>query len=134
PLLESTYTPGPQGGNGQLKPSSKPVTLIYNGVSPNYTLANRTGSMSVLREDALVGYAGDTAVTCSTCSAVVVHLRAVVTETDSDHGDLRNAAAAFINRTTGATIARVPVGADGVATFTWTVNLGTSTVQTTKIG
>jgi hypothetical protein len=39
-----------------------------------------------------------------------------------------------VNRTTGAAIATVVPDVNGVATFNWTVNLGTATSQTTKIG
>jgi hypothetical protein len=53
---------------------------------------------------------------------------------DSSLGDLRNASVIFVNRTTGATIATVAAGPDGIASFDWTVNLGTATSQTTKIG
>ena len=62
-------------------------------------------------------------------------LSANVTElADGLPGDLRNATVAFIDRTTAATIATVNVGANGVATFDWSVNLGTATTKTYTIG
>ncbi|PYR90765.1 MAG: hypothetical protein DMF84_19190 [Acidobacteria bacterium] len=119
---------------GQLKPGTRTIAILYNGVSSNYTVANRTGSMSITREDATVSYIGDTQVVCSTnCAAVPVLLKARVTEAqDGSLGDIRNATVAFVNRTTGLTIATVPVSADGTASTTWTVNVAAS--QTTKIG
>jgi len=57
-----------------------------------------------------------------------------VSDIDASLGDLRNATVSFVNRTTGLTIATVAVAADGTASTTWTVNLGTAASQTTKIG
>jgi hypothetical protein len=130
PLVEPTFTPT----GGALRPGSKTVTITYLGVNPNYTVANKSSSMSITREDAVVAYAGDTKVVCTTCSAVAVQLRARVSEADASVGDVRNATVSFVNRTTGLTIATVAVAADGTASTTWTVNLGTSATQTTKIG
>jgi hypothetical protein len=120
---------------GQLKPGTKTISVVYNTVSPNYTVANRTSSMSITREDAAVTYIGNTSVVCTTnCSAVPVVLRAQVRDTDTSPGDLTRATVNFVNRTTGLSIGTVAVAADGTATLTWTVNLGTATSQTTKIG
>jgi hypothetical protein len=89
----------------------------------------------VLREDAAIEYLGTTSARCATdCSAVVVPLKARVTEIDASVGDLRNATVSFVNRTTGVMIATVPAGADGVASFDWTVKLGTAAAQTARIG
>jgi len=120
---------------GQLKPGAKTISIVYNGVSGNFTVANRTSSMAIGRGDAAVTYIGNTSVTCTTnCSAVPVVLRAQVRDTDSTPGDLTRATVNFVNRTTGLSIGTVAVAADGTATLTWTVNLGTATSQTTKIG
>jgi len=129
PLLEPTFST-----TGALRPGNKAISVAYNGVSPNYTVAGRNATMTINREDASVTYVGNTSVACTTCSAVAVTLSAKVGELDASLGDLRNASVSFINRTTGATIATVAAGPDGVASFTWTVNLGTAASQTTKIG
>jgi hypothetical protein len=130
PLVEPTYV----ATGGALKPGAKTISVTFNNVSPNYTLASRNSSMSIRTEDAAVAFVGPTSVTCTTCSAVVVTLQAKVSELDTSLGDLRNASVTFVNRTTGAAIATVAAGADGIASFNWTVNLGTATSQTTKIG
>src|SRR5262249_47805355 len=133
-MIESSATPTP--ASGAMKPGAKSVAVTYLGVSLNYAVANnKTTSMTITREDAAVAYVGDTNVLCTTnCAAVAVQLRAKVSEIDTSVGDLRNATVSFVNRTTGLTIATVPVAADGTASTTWTVNLGTATTKTTKIG
>jgi hypothetical protein len=56
-------------------------------------------------------------------------------------GDIRRATVTFLNRTTGATIATVPVGltdpqvlTSGEAEYEWTVDLGTASAKTLTIG
>ena len=141
-VLRAKYTGAllePAGGAapvGQMRPGAKTIGVVFNSVSPNYTVANRNGSMVIRTEDASVAYIGDTALTCTStsCGAVSVLLKARVADVDTMPGDLTKATVAFVNRTTGLTIATVPVQADGTASFTWVVNLGTAASQTTTIG
>ena len=89
--------------------------------------------MSIRPEDATVTFVGNTSVSCPGCSSVVVPLKSKVGELDASLGDPRNATVIFINRTTGVSIGSAAAGADGIATFNWTVNLSAAS-QSLKIG
>ena len=53
---------------------------------------------------------------------------------EANAGDIRNATVSFLDRGTGAILGTVAVGANGVATLNWTVDLGASTTKTYTIG
>jgi hypothetical protein len=70
---------------------------------------------------------GDGAVTLSTRVSEAL-------ESPATPGSLTNATVAFIDRGTGATIATVPVAADGTASYLWTPAMGTAKSKTFTIG
>jgi hypothetical protein len=134
---------------GQMKPGAKTVSVVYDNPSLNYTVANRSGTMSIKAEDARVGYTGPTTVKgCATCTTTVVPLTATVQDvwftadrgTDAGPGDISKASVMFVNRTTGAVIGTATLVVDNplnptyaTATFNWTAPV-TATSQNFSIG
>lgn len=133
-------------------PGSRIVTAVFDQDQPNYAIANVSRSMSIVREDArvaLYGYNTTVYTACRTCTTATVVLRAQVRDIsataeangDASPGDIRNATVNFVDRGTYAAIATVPVrllnesdATVGEAVYEWTVNLGTASSKTFKIG
>jgi hypothetical protein len=138
PLLETAPA-------GQLKPTgaSRLVTATYSAVSPNYTLATPTGkSLLVNKEDARVTYNGAQLYVTGGSSTFNIPLQVTVKDItntpeangDTSAGNITLATVSFMNRSTGAIIATVPVDANGVASYSWPVNIGTNASQTFSVG
>ena len=132
PLVESTA--------GALRPGIKTAAVEFVEVSPGYTIANKTASVTVKAEDALTAYTGPAQVTTAT-GAATIRLEARVWEAaDGDLGDVRTATVMFVNRTTGTTIGTAILDtAKSSATvayyyFNYTVNIGANASQTFTIG
>ena len=122
-------------GAAQVKPGSRTVTAALVNQSAMYTYTSLNKAITIQKEDARVVSTTPATISLGGSATGVVTLSANVTElADGLPGDLRNATVAFIDRTTAATIATVNVGANGVATFDWSVNLGTATTKTYTIG
>jgi hypothetical protein len=137
---------------GQLQPGTRSVTATFTGVSPNFTVANVTKSVSITREDARTSYAGPTNVrtTSPTVGTATIPLTATIKDItavsgdpawDANPGNISLAQVSFVNRTTGATIATVNVVLNnsndttvGTATYNWNVDIGTTTSQSYTIG
>jgi hypothetical protein len=136
---------------GQLGPGSKLVTASFT--SSNFTIPNRTGSLSITQEDARTYYAGPAAVlTKPGATTATIPLQWTVKDItavgpsdaayDPNAGDITLAKVTFVNRVTGATIGTVnvtlpPNATDktiGTASFNWNVDIGTSTSQTYTVG
>ncbi len=105
----------------------------------------------ISREDALINYSGPAFLLTAApgTSTATITLKATVEDitnqfplADADAGDIRNATVTFINRDTGAIIAaNVPVSLVnvgdqkvGVATYNWTVDIGTADAASYTIG
>jgi hypothetical protein len=87
---------------------------VFN--SANYTIASKTKSMSILKEDARVAYSGpspDALCLCGKTSIPITvnvsDITAVDAASDPDAGDIGTATVTFVNRTTLATLATVTV-------------------------
>jgi hypothetical protein len=126
-------------GLKQLGPGAKTVAVLYNEVSPNFTVTNRFGSMTIVREDATASYVGPTALTTTTTTTAVPLKARIVDMADGLRGDPRNATVTFVNRTTGLVIGTASIALEtpedpttAVASFTWNVN--TTGSVTAKIG
>jgi hypothetical protein len=133
-------------------PGSKTVTAVFNQGVQNYAIPNVFRALSIVREDARVtqyGYGTTVYTVCGTCNTATVELRARIKDIsataeangDVSPGDIRNATFTFINRTTYGAIATVPVtllndndGTVGEAVYKWTLNLGSASSKTFKIG
>ena len=138
--------------SGALKPGIRTVTATFTGVS-NFAAGNVSKSISITREDARTYYsAGQTTVSTGspTVSTATIPLQWTVKDItavtgdaswDPNPGDIALATVSFINRTTGATIATVPItlvnSSDktvGVASYNWNVDIGTATSQSFTVG
>jgi Big-like domain-containing protein/galactose oxidase-like protein len=131
---------------------SRIITAVFNQDAPNYTTPSVSRSMSIMKEDARVTqhvYNTTVYTACRTCSKATVVLRATVKDIsatleangDVSPGDIRNATFVFVDRSTYATIATVPVtlvnpndATVGEAVYTWYVDLGTASSKTFKVG
>jgi hypothetical protein len=139
----------------QIKPGIRVATATYTGVSPNFTVINVTKSISILKEDARTYYTGATSVstgssTSSTATIAITSTIKDITAVPSDPawdpypGDISLAQVSFVNRATGAIIATVSVAhvpqsdptdyTIGIASYNWTVDIGTAASQTFTIG
>jgi hypothetical protein len=132
PLLETTA--------GALRPGIKMVTLEFAGVAPGYTIANKSGTLTIKSEDALTAYVGPQEVVTAT-GAATIRLEAKVTEVaDGSLGDVRTAAVGFLNRTTGASIGtgildkEKSTATEAYYYFNYAVNIGANASQTFTIG
>jgi Bacterial Ig-like domain (group 3)/Bacterial Ig domain len=122
---------------------SKIVTAVFN--SPSHTVANVTRSIAISKEDARATYSGPT--TLCLCGQATVPITVTVSDitaidpvADPDAGDISQATIAFVNRTTGATLANPVVVANldrktGTATYNFPASaLGTATSTTITVG
>ncbi len=132
------------------KPGVYQVKAIFGGVSPYFSVANATNTLTVTAEDARVTYTGPTEVKSTAAGRATVALKVTVKDIsgmpanpafDADAGKIANARVAFVNRsTTPATIigeVAVVASADpkvGTASFSFPVNLGTEASMTYTIG
>ena len=83
-------------------------------------------TIGITMEDARVAYAGAPTLTLS---GGKVTLTASVTElADGKPGDLTLATVQFINRANNAVLGTATVGANGIATFSWSATPGTYTI------
>lgn len=112
-------------------------------LAANYNFEFTGATLTVLHEDAREMYSGPLFITtpCASCSTTTVTLSAVIEDItaitedpafDPYAGDIQNATVTFVNRDTNTPIATVPVAlvssgdtTIGIATFEWTVNIGT---------
>lgn len=133
-----------------MPPGSRIIAAVFNQEVANYTIANVSKSMSIVREDArVVQYGGTVYTACQSCTTAKVLLRATVRDIsataeangDASPGDIRNATFTFINRSSYAGIATVPVTVSdladprtGEAVYEWTVDLGSAASKSFKIG
>ena len=115
---------------GQLKPGSRIVTAVFNQVNQNFAVSNPVKTVLINREDAQIAYTGargtravQTESPLSGRAAIVLSATVAEIAGDTNLGDIQNATLMFVNRENGATIATVPVAADGTATFTWNVDI-----------
>jgi len=130
-----------------MKPGSRSVTATF--VDPNFSVTNPSKLITIQKEDARVANTTPASVSLGGVAAGTVVLSATVRDItaavgdpswDNNPGDIRNATVSFLDRSTNAIIATVPVvlsGTDptqGAATFNWAVNLGTATSKTFSIG
>jgi hypothetical protein len=131
-----------------MPPGVRFINAVFNQAVPNYTLSSISKTMSIVKEDArITGYAGygSTVFTaCRTCTTAKLVLKADVSDIsvtpdaagDTTPGDIRNATVTFINHSTSATIATVPVVAEsgvttrGEAKYEWIVDIGSAQSKT----
>jgi PKD repeat protein len=138
---------GRASGNVQMLtgPGSKFVTAVFN--SSTHTIPNASKSMSIMREDARVAYAGTLPSTVCLCGKSSVPITVNVSDMtavdpvgDPDAGDIGTASVSFMNRGTLATLATVAVTPNvdrktGTATYNFPASaLGTATSQTLTLG
>jgi hypothetical protein len=119
-MLENATPPG----TGQMKPGTRTVAAVT--ADPNFVASTGSRLISIVREDArLTNNMPATLVRNGTgtvpLTVAVSDITAVTGDAawDPNPGDIGNATVAFIDRATGATIATVNVGADGIARFDW---------------
>ena len=104
-----------------------------------------TKSVSILKEDARVAYAGTPGETLCMCGnssvAITVNVSdiSVTDPTDTDPGDISTANVSFVNRTTLATLATVNVTPNidrrtGTATYNFPASALGGTSQTITLG
>ena len=125
---------------GQLRPGTRIVTAVFNDVNQNFAVTNAVKTVLINREDAQITYTGargtravPTESALSGRAAIV--LNATVADiADGNLGDIQNATLMFVNRDTGATIATVPVAANGTVTFTWNVDILALPSKVYKVG
>ena len=121
------------------------MTAVFN--SPNYTVANVSKSMSIIKEDARLAYAGTPGETLCLCGNATVAVKMNVSDIsaidpalDPDAGDIGTATVTFRNRSTLATYGTVTVvpnadGKTGTATLNFPASaLGTASSQTITFG
>ena len=115
---------------GQLRPGTRIVTAVFNDVNQNFAVSNPVKTVLINKEDAQISYTGargsravQTENVLSGRAAIVLSATVAEIAGDTNVGDIRNATIMFVNRETGATIATVPVAANGSATFTWNVDI-----------
>src|SRR5581483_8045281 len=142
--------------SGALKPGIRGVTATFANVGSNFTAANVSKSISITKEDARTYYAGPATVSTasSTVSTATIPLQWTIKDItavlgdpawDQNPGDITLAQVTFVNRSTGATIATVPVSlvanpsnlndkTIGTASYSWSVDIGTAASQTFSIG
>jgi hypothetical protein len=124
---------------------TKVISAVFN--TPNYAVANVTRSMTILKEDARVAYAGSPAAPLCICGNATVAITVNVSDitaidpaSDGTAGDIGTATVAFVNRTTLATLATLSVTASvdrktGTATYNFPATaLGTAQSQTLTLG
>jgi hypothetical protein len=138
----------PTSPSGQLAPGTRMVTAVFNEVSPNFTVSNPVKTLTISKEDGRVTYTGPATVKtgCPTCSTATIPLSASVKDIsitadaagDVDAGDISKANVAFVNRSTGATIAIVNVTptdlTSGTVTYNWNVDIGANASQSFSVG
>jgi VCBS repeat-containing protein len=142
PVVNGKATANPQM---LFAPGSRIVTAVFN--SPNYTVANANKSMSIIKEDARVAYAGTPGETLCLCGNTTIAVRVNVSDIsaidpalDPDAGNIGTATVTFTNRGTLTTYGTVTVtpnadGKTGVATYNFPASaLGTATSQTITFG
>jgi hypothetical protein len=123
-----------------------------NNINPNFTVGNATRSLIISKEDIRAMYTGSTLVSTAsaTASTATVTLSATIKDIsataeasgDSNAGDVRYATVTFINRDTGGSISpainvTLPDSSNtttGTVTFSWSVDIGTATSQTFRVG
>jgi hypothetical protein len=138
---------GKASGNVQVMapPGTRFVTAVFN--SSTHSIPNVSKSMSILKEDARVAYAGTIPSTLCLCGQASVPITVNVSDMtavdpvlDSDAGDVGTATVTFMNRTTLATLGTVTVMPNvdrktGRATYNFPASaLGTATSQTLTLG
>jgi hypothetical protein len=145
----STTRSGSLFGKANLAPGNYNIDVRISDNDGGFT--DTFIPLVVTQEDALVTYSGVAYVSTPSISSstAVVTLRATIQDItaaypglDADAGDIRNATVTFVNRDTGAVIAaNVPVTLlnsgdtkTGVATYDWTVNIGSADSQSITVG
>jgi hypothetical protein len=130
---------------GQLNPNGavKIVSATLSGISANYTLGNPASkSMLIGKEDATVAYNGPANVVTAPAggSIAIIALSATVSDiADGATGNVGKATVTFYNRDTNTPIATVAVTpnsdpASGIATYNWSVDIGTATSKIYNVG
>ena len=132
PLVEIPTQPS----NGQMAPGNHVVLADFNNTDPAFDVQDKTTSLLITQENALVEYVGSEfqATQSSTSSLATVTLRAVlksVTDTPGSGGDIRNACVTFEigGLTIGPLTPQLINPADlttGVVVYNWSTNIGTA--------
>ncbi|OUR94319.1 hypothetical protein A9Q87_01340 [Flavobacteriales bacterium 34_180_T64] len=148
PLVEFPSYPS----NGQMAPGNYIVTAEFIGVNPNFSVADPTTDLTIIQEDAIVDYTGQSlqATPSSNASEALVVLSANIQDitvsdfaNDSNAGDIRNAIVKFVNRDTNTDISGwIPVvdlvnpadNRTGTVTFDWLVDIGNANSESHTVG
>jgi hypothetical protein len=132
---------------GQMKPGAKVMTAALADPTGLYTVGFPNKSLTMTKEDARVGYSGQSTLKVQadgtvTLLAWVKDITAVTGDPAWDNyaGDVRNAQVSFVDRSTNTILGTVNVslaGTDpkiGTASYVWTPSLGTATSKTYTVG